>query len=224
MCSFTEASISRPADPSCVLCASENVEPLQSTPGEYFHCLVCDLRYLHPRARLSPAEERVRYDLHNNDPNDSRYLDFLRPLLVALEAQVPAGASGLDFGCGPAPVLADMFRTRGFKVETYDPFFQPQPPAVDAQYDFISSSEAAEHFYDPLREFTRLHAWLKPGGWLGIMTAMVEPQIDFANWYYRRDPTHVVFYSRATFQWLAGHLGFAAPVFASDKIALLRRN
>lgn len=50
---------------------------------------------------------------------------------------------------------------------------------------------------------------LNPGGYLGIMTRFYPeihgvPEAEtFANWYYHRDDTHIVFYSPDTFQWIA---------------------
>ena len=35
------------------------------------------------------------------------------------------------------------------------------------------------------------------------MTRLVPDHEPFAQWYYKRDPTHVCFFSRTTFEWLA---------------------
>ena len=32
---------------------------------------------------------------------------------------------GLDYGCGYAPALADIFKKDGFNIDVYDPFFFP---------------------------------------------------------------------------------------------------
>ncbi|NIO11952.1 MAG: methyltransferase domain-containing protein, partial [Deltaproteobacteria bacterium] len=72
-------------------------------------------------------------------------------------------------------------------------------------YDFITATEVLEHLHEPGLELARLWAILKPGGHLGIMTRMAEPEMEFSNWYYKNDPTHVCFYSRETFKWLASH-------------------
>ena len=44
---------------------------------------------------------------------------------------------------------------------------------------------------------------LKPGGILAIMTNFYSEEIDFDEWWYQRDPTHVSFYSIKTFEWLS---------------------
>ena len=52
------------------------------------------------------------------------------------------------------------------------------------------------HFYYPFSEFELLDKMLNPSGILGIMTNFLSDDSLFANWYYRRDPTHVVFYAK----------------------------
>ncbi len=76
-------------------------------------------------------------------------------------------------------------------------------------YDFISCTETIEHFFEPAREFKILNNMLLKGGVLGVMTAFLEPEQDFDLWYYRKDPTHVVFYHRNTFRSIASKMGWS---------------
>jgi hypothetical protein len=55
------------------------------------------------------------------------------------------------------------------------------------------------------------------------MTCFQTDDARFANWHYRRDPTHVVFYRQATLQWLAGHHGWHLDVPAKD-VAIFRKS
>jgi hypothetical protein len=148
------------AELQCPLCAHDKCQPL--AVEYYFHCQVCDLRFLDPPRRLGPSDEKSRYDLHNNSPTDPRYRDFLRPLLTAMSERLEVGAEGLDFGTGPTPVLAQMFVQHGFPTLAYDPFFWPDTACLKRTYDFIVASEVAEHFYSPLHEFSKLLKLLKP--------------------------------------------------------------
>lgn len=191
--------------------------------GEFYHCLDCDLRFLDPGQRLGFDDEKERYSQHNNDVNDPAYRRFVEPLFVQIQMRVLNKSCGLDFGAGPGPALAQMFEQGGHKMEIYDPFFQPDTACLSKTYDFIVASEVAEHLYRPYVELQKIFHLLKPGGWLGIMTLLVEPATDFANWYYRRDPTHVVFYSRQTFVWIAQHFGFTELTHEGERIVLLRR-
>ncbi|MBN2536972.1 methyltransferase domain-containing protein, partial [candidate division WOR-3 bacterium] len=89
-------------------------------------------------------------------------------------------------------------------------------------YDFITCCETAEHFHRPADEFERLDRLLLPGGRLGVMTRFLADDVRFADWAYRRDPTHVVFYREATFRCLAARLGWECE-FPGPDVALLRK-
>ena len=158
--------------------------------------------------RPDAASERAIYLLHENDADDPGYRSFLERLAQPLLARLGAGARGLDYGCGPEPVLAAMLQERGFEMTAYDPFFAPNASALRQQYDFISCCEVAEHFHAPGAEFEKLAALLKPGAWLGVMTRWRDPAADFSRWHYVRDPTHVCFYHPGTLQWLAQRHGW----------------
>jgi SAM-dependent methyltransferase len=167
------------------------------------------LTFLSPELRPDEEAERAHYATHENDAADPRYRAFLDRLAAPLAERLAPGAEGLDFGAGPAPALAEMLRERGFGVRVYDPFFAPDEEALRQTYDFIACSETAEHFFDPAAEFARLDALLRPGGWLGVMTEMLEDDATFTGWRYARDPTHVCFYRAETMRWIAERFGWS---------------
>jgi len=169
----------------------------------YFKCPVCALVFLLPGQRSGPAEEKRRYDFHQNNPSDERYLDFLNRLAEPLSARLCPGASGLDFGCGPGPAMSRWFSERGFPTEDYDPIYRPQISLLERTYDFVTCSEVVEHFYNPRREFLLLDRLLAPGAFLGIMTCVLENESGFEAWWYPGDPTHVCFYQQPTLEWIA---------------------
>lgn len=96
-----------------------------------------------------------------------------------------------------------MFAEAGHETRIYDPFFAPQRAVLSDSYDFITSSEVVEHFHRPAGDLQLMWSLLRVGGWLGIMTKRVEAAESFADWHYKRDPTHVSFFSLETFVWLA---------------------
>jgi hypothetical protein len=51
-----------------------------------------------------------------------------------------------------------MLREAGQEVTDYDPMFAPDAAAVaaGAQYDFVTCTEVAEHFYRPAQEFDHM--------------------------------------------------------------------
>ncbi|MEI6970830.1 MAG: class I SAM-dependent methyltransferase [bacterium] len=190
---------------TCPLCEEENAihRLAAGLDRPYLLCGRCDLVFVPPPSHPSPEEERARYDQHRNSPADTGYRRFLSQLVDPLIRRLKPGAAGLDFGCGPTAVLSLMLEEAGFRMSRYDPFYAPDRGVLDESYDFIACSEAIEHFFRPAGEWSLLLRLLKPGGLLGIMTLLREPGTDFAGWWYRSDITHVCFYSRRTFKWLA---------------------
>ena len=173
-----------------------------------------------PAFHLSPDREKAEYDRHENTPDDPGYRRFLSRLALPLLQCLPPRASGLDFGCGPGPALAAMLEERGCRVALYDVFYQPDANALRRQYDFITATEVVEHLHRPGEELGRLWRLLRPGGVLGLMTKRVIGQEAFLRWHYRNDPTHVAFFSEATFAWWAAGRG-ARLAFPGADTALL---
>jgi cyclopropane fatty-acyl-phospholipid synthase-like methyltransferase len=87
-------------------------------------------------------------------------------------------------------------------------FYAPDSHVLEQKYDFITACEVVEHFHYPEKEFRLLRSLLKPGGTLYIMTNMITKPERFQNWYYRRDPTHVFFYTPDTFEYIREYFGF----------------
>lgn len=132
------------------------------------------------------------------------------------------GDRGLDFGSGPSPVLASMFRREGFEVELFDKFYANDPSVLERAYDFITASEVVEHFENPRVDLDRLYGILKPGGFLGILTGMLPEAGKFSKWHYKNDKTHVCFFSRDTFRWITAEWG-AEIEFPGDDVAIIRK-
>ncbi len=166
-------------------------------------CQVCSLVFVPPRQFLSPADEKKRYDLHQNSPEDPNYRRFLSRLFDPLHRCLAPGSNGLDFGSGPEPVLSGMFEEAGYSMTIYDHYYEQAPAALERQYDFITAAEVVEHLREPGKELERLWACLKRGGRLGIMTQPAVELDAFPRWHYKNDLTHVCFFSRSTFAWLA---------------------
>ncbi len=174
----------------------------------YWRCAGCQARFL-DRDQLPDREtERREYDQHQNQPDDPGYRRFLNQLVAPLLRRIEPASRGLDYGCGPGPALARMMEEAGHTMSVFDPIYAPNPNVLHGHYDFITCTEVVEHFHDPATEFERLDALLRPGGWLGIMTRFQTDDDRFANWHYRRDPTHVVFYRPETFEWLGRRFGW----------------
>ncbi|GAA4878560.1 class I SAM-dependent methyltransferase [Ferrimonas pelagia] len=192
----------------------------QDKRRHYFQCQQCQLVFVDPSALLPANAEKQIYDQHQNSPTDQGYRRFLSRLADPLLARLPEGSDGLDFGCGPGPVLASMLEQAGHRMALYDIYYQPDRTPLRRQYDFVTCTEAIEHFYRPGREWQLLMSLLKPGGTLGLMTKMVRNANAFAQWHYKNDPTHVCFFSPATFRFLARQQGLTVEFHGSDVILL----
>lgn len=170
---------------------------------DYFICCLCNLIFVPTQFHLSPKEQKDRYLQHNNDPNDPEYRKFLSKLSDELAPHLTHNSKGLDYGSGPGPTLAIMLEKDGFDMKTYDIFFQPDRSVLSQSYAFVTCTETAEHFSAPRKDFETLDSLVEPGGWIGLMTTLLDDSTEFPNWYYKRDPTHITFYSKATMRWIA---------------------
>jgi hypothetical protein len=207
----------------CLLCEADRSALRTHAHGRsYYQCERCRLTFVDPGQRLEAEAERAHYGTHENDPHDPRYRRFLSRLAEPLLARLNDGAEGLDYGSGPGPALPLMLEERGCRVRIYDPFFAPDRSALNRTYDFVTATEVVEHFYSPRQEFHRLDRLLRPGGWLGVMTEVLDDERDISLWRYARDPTHVVFLSPATLGWLAEHHAWQL-VTPQQGVALFRK-
>ena len=205
----------------CPLCQAENtIKICTDRHREYLRCQICQLIFVPPNFFLSADDEKARYDTHQNSPDDPKYRAFLSRLFIPMQNRLSPGSSGLDFGSGPGPTLSVLFEEAGHSMALYDHFYAPHPAVLDTPYDFITVTEVVEHLHHPREELDRLWTILKPGGILGIMTQFAPNQEAFAEWYYKRDPTHVCFFSRTTFEWLATQWSAALTCEENDVMLL----
>jgi len=188
----------------CPLCAGIRLTHFhRDKRRDYLRCQDCLLVFVPDSQHLDLQQERAIYDLHENHADDDGYRQFLSRLATPLLNRLEPDSTGLDYGCGPGPLLAEMLKQAGHTVELYDPFYADHRQNLQKRYDFITCTEVAEHFRRPRLEFQRLFALLKPLGRLGLMTKLVIDAEAFAGWHYKNDQTHISFFSRPTLQWLA---------------------
>jgi hypothetical protein len=172
--------------------------------------------------QLTDTEEKVEYDLHQNDPNDEGYRRFLSRLFEPLTERLPVHAQGLDFGSGPGPTLSVMLEEAGHQMTLYDKFYADNACTLQQHYDFITATEVVEHLSQPWQVLDHLYSLLRPQGILGIMTKQVIDQEAFKGWHYKNDRTHISFFSRSTFEWLAARWE-ARVEFMGDDVILFHK-
>jgi hypothetical protein len=208
----------------CILCEGEALEYYygDNSGRVYLRCPDCGLVFVPPEMRPGPEEELCRYRMHRNSPDDRGYRSFLERLAGPLDSLLAGGSRGLDFGSGPMPVLSGILADRGHVMALYDPFFARGPSVFDREYDFITATEVLEHLHEPGRELERLWSVLRYGGYLGIMTEPLPGRDAFAGWHYRRDITHVTFYSEKTFRWLCDKFK-AEKAYRKNNVLILKK-
>ena len=207
----------------CVVCKSCLVNFFTIVDSKtYWECRNCYAKFLDRGHFLDQVEEERHYLKHQNNINDTGYREFLSRLWNPLINKLSIGDKGLDFGCGNGPALSSMIGASGFGMDLYDPFFYPDKKIFKKSYDFITCTEVAEHFFDPHKEFDLLDGLLKAGGWLALMTCFLTDKRLFNNWHYRRDPTHVVFYSEKTFKVIAEQRQWTCEIPAKDVVLLFK--
>ncbi len=208
----------------CPLCkGTDNQFYHEDKRRQYLQCQSCQLVFVDPSQRLTPEQEKAIYDQHENDPGDQGYRRFLSRIAEPLDERLGSNQQGLDFGCGPGPALAQMMRERGHNVDLYDLYYYPQPEVLQKQYDFVMATEVIEHLYQPDEVWQQWLSLLKPGAYLGLMTKLVRDVEAFSTWHYKNDQTHVLFFSRATFEYLAERDSLNLEFIGNDVI-LLRKS
>ena len=216
-----ELSASTNPERTCRLCGGATLAWAESTRGEHYErCPTCGLLQVATPDLPTPEAELARYREHNNQPDNADYRDYLgRFADSAVTPYVPANARILDFGSGPHPVLTDILQGREFTVTPHDPFFLPNPDALTpaVPYDAVVMVEVIEHLHAPGRVLPSLLEQLAPTGHLILRTGVFDARVPeddppgavngpaatrFLAWWYRRDPTHVLFLTPATIDWM----------------------
>ncbi|SDU17918.1 class I SAM-dependent methyltransferase [Desulfobacula phenolica] len=208
----------------CPLCRSKNLNSFfKDKKRIYLRCFYCKLVFVPKQYWINAENEKKNYDLHKNDSNDQGYRQFLSRLSTPILEKINSKQQGLDFGCGPGPTLSVMLEEQGIQTNLYDPFYHNDPSVFYKKYDFITATEVVEHLHDPYTEFTALFKMLKKGGWLGIMTKLVINKTAFSQWHYIRDMTHICFYSRSTFEYIAQRFNAELNFISNDVILLNKK-
>lgn len=157
-------------------------------------------------------EERAHYLKHENSLDNAGYVQMFQGKIAVVGNVCQGVRTILDYGCGYAPVLKTLLMTEGYSVRGYDPLFFPETD-LSAVFDLVISTETFEHFKEPGQEIARIVSLIAPAGYLAVMTRFYPeenklPDLDkFGKWYYKRDPTHIAFYGRDSFNWIANAFG-----------------
>jgi len=209
----------------CPLCHADTPALYaKSAAREHYICAYCSLVFVLPSEYLKEEDEKKRYDLHTNSPDDPGYKTYLHKVSDPVCERVLKGLSGLDFGSGPGPTLSKILEEQGYDMHIYDHFYAKDEEVLKKKYDFITATEVVEHLYDPQTVLYRLWKMLKEDGLLLFLTQPYPCKEVFDAWYYKNDPTHVCFYSLSTMKWLASRWDAQLETVGKDLFIFKKRS
>lgn len=186
----------------CLICGSETTDIIDSQIRvTHSHCDNCGFIYKNKEFHLSLDVEHDNYKMHNNTFESKGYVQIFVDLVNDYIKPLNIKGKVLEFGSGPGPVLKELLIREGYDVFDFDPFFNNNLTYLKNKYQLITSTEVVEHFVEPLKEFEHLSNLLEKGGYLLLMTRLrTMDSNEFLNWWYRRDLTHISFYTLDTFK------------------------
>jgi hypothetical protein len=190
----------------------------------FFYCFNCELIFLDKKFYVTKKNEKNQYDHHNNSLENDGYVKMFENFLDYTLSDLTKVKNALDFGSGPTPVLAELLKRRGLEVEYFDKFYQPKKIYKTKKYDLITSTEVFEHLENPKEVLNLLSNHLNPNGIISLMTLFhTNIESDFLKWWYRRDPTHITFFTPKTIEIMAKECGLKLLKHDSKRVIVLKK-
>ncbi len=186
----------------------------------YLNCPNCGCGFLDPELRLSEKNEAARYAEHNNTAENLGYVKLLSDFYAFCQPFIAGESCGLNYGSGPNNLFSQILNEKGLRIQDWDVHFAQDSQVLQKTYDFVVLHEVAEHFRDPAVEFATIAKLLRPGGYLFFSSGVFVESVNFKNWRYAEDLTHIIFYAEKTHQWLADKYGFSICARTGKWLAL----
>ncbi len=185
-------------------------------------CESCGLTFADANSHLPPSAAKQRYGRSRIASKQRQLALFILPLLAQIQQQQQGRLVGLNFGRVLDNASLSTIESEGHTLRQYDPFFAPNHDVLRQEYDFICCYRVFEHFQNPITEWSLLTRLLRSGGWLAISTPLLIDLEGFAKWHYKNNLTHVSFYQRHTFEYLANNSDFEL-LFAANDLVLMQK-
>jgi hypothetical protein len=206
----------------CKICNTKTVSFEDNQLKKIFHhCPSCELIFLDKEFYVGNDNEKKQYDHHNNSLENEGYVKMFEDFLNYFWKDFN---NVLDFGSGPTPVLATLMQKRALHVEHFDKFYQTDEIYKNKTYELITSTEVFEHLENPTQVLKLLASHLKKDGTIAIMTLFhTNKQEDFLKWWYRRDPTHITFFTPKSIETMAKECGLEVTKHDNKRIIILKK-
>ena len=160
---------------------------------KFYKCNKCG--FINKKNIISESKEKERYLHHQYDDSYTNYQkELLTPYFKDKSYKI------LDFGCGQQPILDKIFPNCNFVY--YDKYFY-ENEFKSSLYDVILLNEVIEHILNPLEVLDELVKLLNENGYLLIHTMLYDENTNFKTWWYQRDITHISFFNKETFEFIA---------------------
>ncbi len=209
----------------CPLCLNNTFQLNKITikTRQYNFCSNCRLIQLGRKFLISQRKEKERYLLHNNSITNKGYVDYLNRIFNEyIEPYFKAGDSILDFGSGPEPVLSKLLKKHGYKnIYIYDKYFTEDKSVLNKKYSGIIVVEVIEHIFEIRDIIKKLISMLNLNGIL-IIHSLFHDNINFKNWWYAKDITHITFLSIDTIKKISEIFNLEIIKY-SDTAAILKK-
>jgi len=191
----------------------------------YYRCQNCGFIALEEHAIVNSLREKEHYAKHNNSFECSGYVKMFELFIEeAVQPYLNLVTKVLDFGCGHTPVLAELLKRKGLEVDIYDYYFYPEKVYETTTYDLIVSTEVFEHLKEPLVVLKKLVNSLNKDGYIILMTQFPQKSdIEFLEWWYRRDITHISFFSPKSFDIMAEKVGLKVEKIINSNIVVFQK-
>ena len=191
----------------------------------YYRCSGCGFISLDDRYILNEIDEKCKYDQHNNSLENEGYVQMFENFIdLSIAPYLKNIKTALDFGSGPEPVFSKLLERRGLEVDIYDLYYAPQKVYEGKKYDLITSTEVFEHLSKPLETLELLVNHTKVNGYIALMTKFPpSDDKDFLAWWYRRDPTHISFFTPKSFEVMAEKFGLKVLTMLNDNIVVFQK-
>lgn len=210
----------------CKICqATTNVIKDSKKELIYYRCTSCGFISLNDESILNSTQEKEQYDLHNNGFESKGYVQMFEDFIdLAIEPYLGDIETALEFGSGPGPVLSKLLENRGLEVDIYDLYYSPLKVYECKVYDLITSTEVFEHLQKPLDILELLVKHTNKNGYIVLMTKF-PPKDDkeFLAWWYRRDPTHISFFTPESFEVMAEKVGLKVLKTINQNIVVFQK-